>query len=264
MTKFSIENLFAVKDKVALVTGGSRGIGKMIAQAYVENGMRVYIASRKKEACDATAEELSEFGFCKSVPADVTSAEGRGALVSTITEQEESLDVLVNNAGASWGASFESYPEKGYDKVVDVNLKAPFFLTQQFIPLLARNSSTLNPSRVINVGSIDGLRVAGTANFAYGPSKAAIHHLTKNLAVVLGGKGITVNAVAPGPFESKMTEELLKHFEDHINKSCPLGRIGAPEDMAGVALYLASAASAYVNGAVIPVDGGIWLAGHVA
>lgn len=264
MTQFSIENLFAVKGKVALITGGSRGIGKMIARAYVENGMRVYISSRKKEACDATADELGEYGFCASVPADVTSAEGRDALVSEIEQKEESLDVLVNNAGASWGASFESYPEKGYDKVVDVNLKAPFFLTQQFLPLLTKNATTQNPSRVINVGSIDGLRVPGTANFAYGPSKAAIHHLTRNLAVVLGKKGVTVNAVAPGPFESKMTEELLKHFEDHINKACPLGRIGSPEDMAGVALYLASAAAAYVNGVVIPVDGGIWLAGHVA
>ncbi|MGH1366623.1 MAG: SDR family oxidoreductase [Calditrichia bacterium] len=263
MSGFSIEELFSVKDKVALITGGSRGIGKMIAEAYVENGMRVYISARKKEACLETAKELSVKGTCVGIAADMTSKEGRAALIQSLKEKETALDVLVNNAGASWGSKFDDYPENGYDKVMDINVKAPFFLTQELLPMLTNGATTDKPARVINVGSIDGLRVASTPNYAYGPSKAAIHHMTRNLAVTLGRRGVTVNAIAPGPFESKMTEQLLKMFEKEISQACPLKRIGSPEDMAGVALYLASKAGAYVNGAVIPVDGGIWLGGQI-
>jgi len=255
-----IEDLFSVHDKIVLITGGSRGIGLMIAHAFVENGARVYISARKAEACNQTAEVLSEMGECISIPADVSTNEGRESLVSAIGEREEALHVLVNNAGASWGGTFEDYPEEGYDKVMDINVKAPFMLTRDFLPLLEAGARPGDPARVIMIGSIDGIFVPTVDNFAYPPSKAAVHHLTHVLAVRLGKKGITCNAIAPGPFESKMTEWMLDKFQDQFEKHCPLGRIGEAPDMGGIALYLASRAGAYINGAVIPVDGGIHIA----
>ncbi|MEM7113348.1 MAG: SDR family oxidoreductase [Chloroflexota bacterium] len=255
-----INDLFSVADKVVLVTGGSRGIGLMIAHGFVVNGAKVYISSRKTAVCDATAAELSKLGTCISVPADLSTAEGRDKLVSRLKAEETSLDVLVNNAGAAWGAPFADYPESGYDKVMDINVKAIFMLTQSLLPLLEANASTANPARVINIGSIDGIQVPNVDNYAYSASKAAVHHLTKVLGVRLGRQGITVNAIAPGPFASKMTAWMLENFQAQIEGRCPLGRIGQTADMAGVALYLASAAAAYVNGVVIPVDGGLHLA----
>ena len=253
---FKLNELFAVTNKVAVVTGGSRGIGKMIAQGFVENGIRTYITARKAKACDETAKELSELGECISLPADLSTSEGRKQFVDEIKQREPSLDILVNNAGAAWGAAFDEYPEAGYDKVMNINLKAVFMLTRDLLPLLRKDSSTENPSRVINVGSIDGLRVSSTDNFAYGASKAAVHFLTKNLALRLAPQGVTVNAIAPGAFESQMMAYMLDNFKDKIESENPLGRIGRPADMAGLALYLASNASKYMTGQVIAIDGG--------
>lgn len=254
-----VQSLFSVQGKIALVTGGSRGIGLMIARGYVESGAKVYITARKAEACDAAAQELSAIGECISIPGDVGSAEGRAALVAAIGERESALDILVNNAGANWGAPFDEYPDSGVEKVMNLNVNALFSLTRDLLPLLEKASKPGDPARVINIGSIDGLHVPSMDNFIYPASKAAVHHLTHVLAVRLGPRGITVNAVAPGPFESKMTEWMLENFQDSIEKGCPLGRIGEPTDMAGVSIYLASRAGAYINGAVIPVDGGIHL-----
>lgn len=186
----------------------------------------------------------------------MSTKEGRGSFVSEIKSREEKIDVLVNNAGAAWGAAFEEYPDEGYDKVMDINVKAVFTLTRDLMPLLTKDASSEDPSRVINIGSIDGLRVSTTDNFAYGASKAAVHFLTKNLAVRLAPKGVTVNAIAPGAFESQMMEYMLANFKDKIEGENPLGRIGRPTDMAGLALYLASAASKYMTGQVIAIDGG--------
>ena len=253
---FDLSELFSVKGKIAIVTGGSRGIGKMIAAGFVANGVKTYITERIAEACQATAEELSATGSCTAIPADLSTKEGRGSFVSEIKSREEKIDVLVNNAGAAWGAAFEEYPDEGYDKVMDINVKAVFTLTRDLMPLLTKDASSEDPSRVINIGSIDGLRVSTTDNFAYGASKAAVHFLTKNLAVRLAPKGVTVNAIAPGAFESQMMEYMLANFKDKIEGENPLGRIGRPTDMAGLALYLASAASKYMTGQVIAIDGG--------
>jgi NAD(P)-dependent dehydrogenase (short-subunit alcohol dehydrogenase family) len=253
----NVKDLFSIKGKVAIVTGGSRGIGLMIARGYVEAGAKVYISSRKAEVCDEVAKELSEIGECFSIPADISTMEGCQHLVKEFSARESALHILVNNAGAAWGAPLEQYPESGYDKVVNTNVKSIFFLTRDLVPLLKKAATAQDPARVINIGSIDGLKVPSIDNFAYSASKAAVHHLTRVLAVKLGEKKITVNAIAPGPFESKMTEWLLGNFRDKIETNCPLGRIGEPSDMAGIAIFLASRAGAYVNGAVIPVDGGI-------
>lgn len=253
---FKINDLFSVEGKTAIVTGGSRGIGKMIAAGFVENGVKTYISARKAEACQATAEELSARGTCIAFPADLSTREGRDAFVAEIKSRENKIDILVNNAGAAWGAPFEEYPDEGYDKVMNINVKAIFTLTRDLMPLLTKDASPEDPSRVINIGSIDGLRVSTSDNFAYGASKAAVHFLTKNLAVRLAPKGITVNAIAPGAFESQMMDYMLSNFKDKIEAENPLGRIGRPTDMAGLALYLASNASKYMTGQVIAIDGG--------
>jgi len=252
----AINDLFSVAGKVAIVTGGSRGIGRMIAEGFVENGIRTYITARKADACAETAAELSKKGECIALPADLSTKEGREAFVAEITAREAKIDILVNNAGAAWGAPFEEYPDEGYDKVMDINVKAIFTLTRDLMPLLKQGASQQNPSRVINIGSIDGLRVSTMDNFAYGASKAAVHFLTKNLALRLGPKGVTVNAIAPGAFQSNMMNATLEKFQDKIESENPLGRIGSPEDMAGLALYLASNASRYMTGQVIALDGG--------
>ena len=202
---------------------------------------------------------LGSIGPCESIPADVADSEGRASLVKKITERENSLHVLVNNAGANWGASYENFPEKGFQKVLDVNLTGVFFLTRDLTPLLEQSGSADDPARVINVGSMDGVHVPTiipNGVFAYSSSKAGVHHLSKSLAVELGPRNITVNAIAPGYFESKMTAEVLEVHGQKIKDSCPLDRIGRPEEMAGIAIYLASRAGAYTNGTVIPVDGG--------
>ena len=240
-----MNDLFSVEGKTVVVTGGSRGIGLMIARGFVEGGARVVVSSRKAEVCAQVAAELSEVGECVALPADL-SGEGAGG-----------VHVLVNNAGATWGAALEAYPGAAWDKVLDLNLKTPFFLTRAMLPLLEAAAGPGDPARVVNVGSIDGLRVPAMPTYAYSASKAGLHHLTRVLARELGPRGITVNAIAPGPFESKMMAETLRLVGDQIAAAAPLGRIGQPDDMAGAALYLASRAGAYVTGAVIPVDGGL-------
>ncbi|MEM6474370.1 MAG: SDR family oxidoreductase [Planctomycetota bacterium] len=252
-----MQDLFDVTGKVALVTGGSRGIGEMIAEGYVRNGVKVYISARKAEACDQTAARLSEFGECISIPADLSTTEGLMTLVGAIREREDKLDILVNNAGATWGASFDEFPENGWDKIMNINVKSPFFLSQQLIDLLVAAGTHEDPARIINIGSIDGLRVSEMETYSYAASKAAIIHLTRMMAKNLARREITVNAVAPGPFESKMMAHTLATMKDAIVETIPRKRIGEPADMAGVAIYLASKAGSYLNGVVIPVDGGI-------
>lgn len=250
-------DLFSIEGKTAVVTGGSRGIGLMIARGFVEAGARVYISSRKAEVCDEVARELSKISPCFSVPADLSTLEGVEHLASEVTGRESQIDILVNNAGAAWGAPIEDYPESGWDKVMDLNVKAIFFLTQALLPLLRKAASPDAPARVINIGSIDGIRVPVLQNYAYSASKAAVHMLTRHLAHHLVDDHITINAIAPGPFPSKMTKFMFDQGEELVASNVPLGRAGRPDDVAGAAIYLASAAGAYLTGAVIPVDGGV-------
>jgi NAD(P)-dependent dehydrogenase (short-subunit alcohol dehydrogenase family) len=252
-----VSDLFDISGKTALVTGGTRGIGLMIARGFVTAGVKVYISSRKAEVGDEVAEELSRHGTCVSIPADLASEAECERLAADVADREDRLHILVNNAGATWGAPIDEYPGSAWDKVLDLNVKSPFFLTRALLPLLEAAATDDDPARVINIGSIDGIQVPLMETYAYSSSKAAIHQLTRHLARQLGPKQITVNAVAPGPFQSKMMAATLQNFGDAIARSSPLGRIGRPDDMAGVAIYLASRAGAYVTGAVIPVDGGI-------
>ena len=259
MSTIDVSTLFSLDGKAALITGGSRGIGRMIAEGFLQAGARVYISARKREACDRTAEELSSIGPCTSLPGDVSTAEGRAALVEELGSRESALHVLVNNAGANWAARYGEFPEGGFRKVMDLNLNSVFFLTQDLTSMLERAATAQDPARVIVVGSMDGVHVptiipAGT--FAYSASKAGVHHLSRCLAVELAPRHVTVNAIAPGYFESKMTAVVLEQYGDRIRQACPLDRIGRPEEMAGIAIYLASRAGAYTNGALIPVDGG--------
>ena len=255
----NVASLFDLTGKTALVTGGSRGIGKMIAEGYLQAGATVYISSRKAEVCDQVAAELSAIGSCHSLPADVASDDDRSRLVAALGASTDRLDILVNNAGAAWGADYADFPPSGFRKVLELKVTALFFLTRDLTPLLATAADPDDPARVINIGSMDGIKiptVLQTGTFPYSASKAAVHHMTKALALELAPHHITVNAIAPGFFESKMTEQSLERFRDDIEQRCPLGRIGRPEEMAGIAIYLASRAGAYTNGAVIPVDGG--------
>ncbi|MDO9318080.1 MAG: SDR family oxidoreductase [Gammaproteobacteria bacterium] len=254
------ERLFSLQGKSALVTGGSSGLGFMMAEALLRNGVRVYIASRSTERCRAAAQSLAAAGDCVAIAADVNDAQQRQALVTELTSREPGgLSILVNNAGSNWGAALADYPDAAFDKVMRTNVSSVFALTRDLIPLLQRAARPDDPARIINIGSMDGLQVPvvqRVPTFAYSASKAALHHLTRTLAVELGPQHITVNAIAPGFFESKMTDHVLAHYRQDIEDDCPLGRIGSAEDIAGVLIYLASRAGAYVNGTVIPVDGG--------
>ena len=255
-----MENLFNLNGKIALVTGGSRGIGAMIAEGFVRNGVKTYISSRKSDPCNKKAKELSKYGECISIPADLTDMNEMDKLVAKIKDKETKLNILVNNAGAAWGASFDDFPEIGWDKVMDTNVKSIFFLTQKLVDILETSASTSDPSRIINIGSIDGLGIPRAETYSYPASKAAVHQLTKVLANRLANRNINVNAIAPGPFQSNMMAHTLEEYGEQIKSSVPRGRIGVPEDMAGASIFLSSRASSYITGSIIPVDGGSLIA----
>jgi NAD(P)-dependent dehydrogenase (short-subunit alcohol dehydrogenase family) len=251
--------LFSVQGKTAVVTGGSRGIGYMIAEGLLRGGAEVIITARKAQACDQAAAALSEFGNCTSVPADLSTPDGARGFVAAVRERWDALNILVNNAGASWGAPVDDFPDAGWDKVIDTNVKGPWWLSVGLLAELRRAAGPGDPARIINIGSIDGLRVPAMDNYSYSASKAAVHMLTRHLARRFAGDNITVNAIAPGPFESKMTAFFLGTPEQRelVGGNVPLGRIGEPDDVAGTAIFLASRAGAYLTGTVIPLDGGI-------
>ncbi len=252
-----MKDLFSLKGRVALVTGGSRGIGAMIVQGFLENGCsRVYITARKAAQCDAAAKELSEYGECISLPGDVSTTEGIAVLAAQIAEREERLDILVNNAGAAWGAEFDTFPESGWDKVVDLNLKTPFFLTQALAPQLRAAGASGHLAKVINIASVDGISINQMETYSYAGSKAGLIHMTKRMALRLAKDNIIVSAIAPGAFASEMNKAARDHG-DAIAPMIPAGRIGTPEDMAGAAIYLASRAGDYVVGSTLIVDGGV-------
>lgn len=253
-----MKDLFSLKGRTALVTGGSRGIGRMIAAGFLAQGARVYISSRKAAACDAMARELSAFGECFSLPADVSTVQGARDLASALMAKEPVLDILVNNAGAAWGEDFGTFPESGWDKVMDLNLKSPFFLTQALHEALKAGAQS-RPAKVINIASIDGISVNPQETYSYAASKAGLIHLTKRMSLRLAQDNIVVSAIAPGAFASDMNRVARDHG-DEIAKRIPAGRIGTDEDMAGAAIYLASRAGDYVMGETIVVDGGVTLA----
>lgn len=266
MTNFSVDELFSVRDKVVVVTGGSRGIGEMIAAGFLANGASVYISSRKAEVCDATAARLAETygGTCVSIPADLADLGGIDAFVETFSSHEDRLDVLVNNAGVSWGESLEEFPENGWDKVMDTNVKGVFFLTQRLLSLLEVGATPEDPSRVINIGSVDGIKNPTFETYSYGPSKAAVHALSRQLAAKLVKRNILVNAIAPGPFPTWMLStgvgtggDVEGTDWDALGATMGRGRVGTPEDIAGLAIYLSSRAGAFIVGEVIACDGGI-------
>ena len=247
--------LFSLEGRTALITGGSRGIGRMIAEGFLAQGARVYISARKADACNQTAAELNEIGPCFSLPADVSTVEGAHALAAAYAQREPQLDILVNNAGAAWGAPFDEFPEKGWDKVVDLNLKAPFFLTQALTPQL-RKAAELRPAKVIHIASIDGISINPQETYSYAASKAGLIHLTQRMALRLIQDNIVVSAIAPGAFASDMNRDARDHGTE-VAARVPAGRIGQDEDMAGAAIYLASRAGDYVVGATLVVDGGV-------
>ena len=244
-----MSHLFDISGKVAVVTGGSRG--------FVEAGAKTYISSRKADVCNAVAEELSGSGQCISIPADLGSEAGCRYLADEVAKREEQVHILVNNAGATWGAPIAEFPDDAFDKVMNLNVKGIFHLTRFLLPQLQKAATEADPARVINIGSVDGLQAPAMETYAYSSSKAAVHQLTRHLAHNLASRNIIVNAIAPGPFESKMMHETLQRFGDNIRATNPRKRIGEPDDMAGTAIFLSSKASAYITGVVIPVDGGL-------
>jgi len=253
-----MNDLFSLQGRTALITGGSRGIGRMIAAGFLAQGARVYISARKAAACDQTARELASLGHCVSLPADVSTLEGAKGLAAAYSALEPQLDILVNNAGAAWGAPFDEFPESGWDKVVDLNLKAPFFLTQALAAPL-RRAAAVQPAKVINIASIDGVSVNPQETYSYAASKAGLVHLTRRMALRLIKDNIVVSAIAPGAFASAMNRDARDHAQE-VSARVPAGRIGVDSDMAGAAIYLASRAGDYVVGATLVVDGGATLA----
>jgi NAD(P)-dependent dehydrogenase (short-subunit alcohol dehydrogenase family) len=261
-----IRQLFSVEGKIVLVTGGSRGIGEMIAAGFLANGAKVYISSRKADACQATADRLMERfgGECIPIPADLSGLEGARSVAAAIAEREDRIDVVVNNAGQAWGAPLEEFPEKGWDRVLSVNVKGPFYVIQQLLPLLEAGATADDPARIINIGSIDGLRPPRLQTYSYSPSKAAIHAMTRQLAAELAPRHVIVNAIAPGPFPTWMLStgvggggDVENTDWDVLARENPRGRVGTPEDIAGLAIFLSSRAGAYTVGEIITCDGGI-------
>ena len=253
-----MDKLFSLEGRVALVTGGSRGIGRMIAEGFLRHGAKVYISARKAEACDRTAAELSALGPCTSLPADVSTVAGVEALAAEINTREPRLDILVNNAGAAWGAAFDEFPESGWDKVVDLNLKSPFFLARALHGALKAAGSPARPAKVINIASIDGIAVNPLETYSYAASKAGLIHLTRRLSLRLIQDHIAVSAIAPGAFASDMNRA-ARDQGDEVARRIPAQRVGTAEDMAGAAIFLASRAGDYVVGATLVVDGGVSL-----
>jgi len=256
----SASPLFDLHGKVALVTGGTRGIGLMAARGLLQAGAKVYISSRRPEAGQAAVRELEPFGAAISLPADLSSESECIRLGAELTSREDGLHVLVNNAGATWGAPLEEFPAAAWDKVLDINLKAPFYLSRACLPLLETVATHDDPARIINIGSVDGIRVPGIPTYSYSASKAALHQLTRVLAGELGRRNITVNAIAPGLFPSKMTAAMIAADGEELAASAPLGRIGRADDIAGAVVFLASRGGAYCTGVILPVDGGAWAA----
>ncbi len=257
MSTADLERLFGLGGKTALVTGGTRGIGMMIARGLLQAGAHVVLSSRKADACEHAVAALSAFGEVRAVTADLSRQDECQRLAAEVLSRTDTLDILVNNAGATWGEPLETFPAAAWDRVLDLNVKSPFWMVQALLPALRKAGTQDDPARIINIGSIDGIHVSPMTTYSYSTSKAAIHQLTRVLAKELGPQHITVNAVAPGPFPSKMMAATLEAFGEAIAASAPLRRIGRDDDMAGIAIFLASRAGSYLNGAVIPVDGGI-------
>ena len=251
-----MKDMFSLKGRTALITGGSRGIGKMIARGYAEFGAKVYISSRKVGACEEAVKELSEFGEVIALPQDVSTVEGCEALAARYGEHEKSLDILVNNAGAAWGEPFAEFPEKGWDKVMDLNVKSLFFLTQKMYDALKTAATHEKPAKVINIASIDGVKINPWETYSYQASKAAVIHLTRRMAARLIEDNIAVSGIAPGAFASEMNRA-ARDAGDAVANMVPAKRIGRAEDMAGTAIYLASRAGDYVVGDTLAVDGGV-------
>lgn len=252
VTQGMSRNLFDVAGKTALVTGGTSGIGAMIAHGLHDHGARVVIAGRKQPLLEA-----AEADGLMAIQADLSTTEGCRELAEKVADRVDGLDILVNNAGATWGAPLDEFPDSAWSRVLDLNVRAPFVLTQALLPMLERTATADDPSRVVMIGSIDGIRVPRTASYSYSASKAAVHQLTRHLARDLSERHVTVNAIAPGPFESRMMAPILKDLRAEIEAASPLGRIGRPDDMVGAVIYLASRAGSYLTGTVIPVDGGM-------
>lgn len=253
-----LSDLYNLDGKVAVVTGGSRGIGFMIAMGFAKAGAKkIYISSRKADDLKAAAEEISKVTPCVAIPADLATEDGARALADAVRAEEDGIDILVNNAGATWGAPFEEFPAKGWDRVLDINVKGPFYVTKEFHALLKAKGTEADPSRIINIGSVAGFGVGGVA-YSYGASKAAIHQMTRNWANQFAKDHITVNAIAPGPFPSKMMAFITEDEKARaaMEATVPLGRIGNPDDMAGLAVMLTAKSGAWMTGNVIPLDGG--------
>jgi 2-deoxy-D-gluconate 3-dehydrogenase len=253
-----MKNLFDVAGKVAVVTGGSTGIGAMIARGFVENGVKTYITARKQPQLDETAAVLNEIGECIAIQSDLSTMDGLNAFADVVLAGEDRLDILINNAGATWGAAIDEFPESGWDKVMDLNVKSIFFLTQRFLPALRAAGSKEDPSRVINISSINGITHPHMGNYSYSASKSAVIQLTRHMAADLGPDNININGIAPGFFPSKMTRHLLADVpEDTEVSGAPVARLGQPEDAAGTAIYLCSRAGNYLCGHTIVMDGGV-------